>query len=34
MDKKKSGMDINYTVINHIDADFDNKYPLRDIYYQ
>ncbi len=32
-DEKKSGIDINYPVINYIDVDLDNRYLSMDIFY-
>ena len=32
-DEKKTGIDINYPVINYIDVDMDNRYLSKDIFY-
>ena len=32
-DDKKSGIDINYPVINYFSVDLDNRYLSMDIYY-
>ncbi len=32
-DEKKSGIDINYPVINYIDVNLDNRYLSMDIFY-